>query len=91
MTSLESKNEMEVMVLSDLAAICAKLAESSVVPEKLRMQARQFVAEFNALSPVRGEGTASQHFAGEALLTRIARFLPRVTEVEAVPAKVLHP
>ena len=91
MTSLESKNEMEVMVLTDLAAICAKLAENSAVPEKLRVQARQFLTEFNALSSLRGEGTASPHFAGEALLTRIARFLPRVTEVESVPAKVLHP
>jgi hypothetical protein len=49
MTSNESKNEVEVMVLSDLAAICEKLAENSIAPESLREQAREFVAEFDWL------------------------------------------
>ena len=58
---------MLVMVLTDLAAICKKLADNSVLPEELRVQARQFVAEFNFLLPFRGKGTASQLCAGEAL------------------------
>jgi len=35
MTSLESKNEMLVMVLTDLAAVCKKLGENSAVPEEV--------------------------------------------------------
>lgn len=76
---------MLVMVLTDLATICQKLADNSLLPEELRVQARQFVAEFNFLLPFRGKGTASQFCAGEALLLRIARFLPRVLEVQAEP------
>ena len=85
MTSSESNNEMLVMVLTDLAAICKKLADNSVLPEELSMQARLFVAEFDFLLPFRGKGTASQLCAGEVLLVRIARFLPRVLEVDARP------
>ena len=90
MTSTESKNEMLVMVLSDLAAICNKLAEHSAVPEELRVKARRFVLEFNSLLPVRGQGVAYEHFQGEQLLTQIARFLPRVLEVQANPAAVFR-
>lgn len=86
MTSNESKNEMLVMVLTDLAAICQKLAENSALPEELRGQAGRFVVEFNSLSPYRGRGTASQHFEAEQLIETIARFLPRVLEVRAEPA-----
>lgn len=83
MASSQSKNEMLVMVLTDLAAICQKLAENSAVPEELRMRASQFVTEFEALLPARGNGTAAEHFHGEALLIKIARFLPRVVETRA--------
>jgi len=55
MTSNEAKNEMEVMVLTDLAGICRKLAENSALTERLRVQARQFVEEFDSLLPVRGK------------------------------------
>jgi hypothetical protein len=86
MTSNESKNEMLVMVLTDLAGICKKLAENSEVPEKLRVEARKFGEEFDSLSPYRGKGTAAQHFEGERLIVAIARFLPDVLEVQARPA-----
>ena len=86
MNSMEAKNEMLVMVLTDLAGICKKLAENSAVPEALRVQARKFVEEFDSLSPYRGKGTAAQHVQGEQLLVKIARFLPRVLEVQAKPA-----
>ena len=89
MTSVEEqndeKNEMLVMVLTDLAAICNKLAENSVVPEQLRVKARESVQEFNSLLPYRGKGTAAQHAQAEHLLGKIARFLPRVLEVQAQP------
>lgn len=88
MTSSESKNEMLVMVLIDLAAICNKLADNSAVSEQLRVKAREFVTEFNSLLPVRGKGTAAEHAQGEQLLIKIARFLPRVVEVQADPATV---
>jgi hypothetical protein len=84
----EAKNEMLVMVLTDLSAICKKLTENSAVPEGLRVKAREFVTEFNALLPVRGKGTAAQHVQGEQLLMKIARFLPSVLEVQAAPATV---
>ena len=90
MPSNESKNEMLVMVLVDLAAICQKLTENSAVPEELRMKAHQFVEEFNLLLPYRGKGTDVQHFHGERLLEKIARFLPRLLEVQAQPAVVSH-
>ncbi len=86
MTSMESKNEMLVMVLTDLAGIYKKLAENSAVPEELRVKAREFGEEFDSLSPYRGKGTAAQHAQGEQLLIRMARFLPRVVDmVQAEP------
>ena len=85
MTSMESKNKMLVMVLTDLAGICKKLAENSAVSETLREQARNFGEEFDSLLPYSGKGTPAQHAQGETLLLRIARFLPRV--VEAVQAR----
>ena len=88
MPSNESKNEMLVMVLTDLAAICRKLAENSAVPEALRLKARHLVEEFNLLEPYRGKGTADQHFEGEQLMEKIARFLPRLLEVQAKPATI---
>ena len=88
MTSNQAKNEMLTMVLADLAAICQKLAENSALPEKLRLEACQFADEFNSLLPVRGKGTAAEHAQGERLLIKVARFLPRVLEVQAEPATV---
>lgn len=86
MVTKESKNEMLVMVLTDQAAICQKLVDNSAVPEGLRVQARDLEGEFNSLLPVRGKGTAAQHYEGEQLIIRITRFLPRVIEVRAEPA-----
>jgi len=85
MTSNDAKNEMLVSVLTDLAEICKKLADNSAVPETLRVQARQFVVEFNSLAPYRSKGTPAQHAQGEALLVRIARFLPTILQVQAEP------
>jgi hypothetical protein len=82
----EEKNEMLVMVLIDLAGICRKLEENSAVPAELRTQAGKYAAEFDVLLPHRGKGTPIQHDQGEALLTKIARFLPRLLEVQAKPA-----
>jgi hypothetical protein len=79
---------MLVGVLIDLAAICQKLSESSALPEDLRGKARQLVEEFNLLLPYRGKGTEVQHFHGEKLLEQMARFLPRVLEVQAEPAVI---
>jgi len=87
MASNEAKDEMLVMVVSDLAAICKKLAEDSVVPDELRVKARQFVEEFNSLLPARGEGSRAEHAAGEHLLVSMARFLPRLLEVHAQPVR----
>jgi hypothetical protein len=86
MSSSQSKNEMLVMVLIDLAAICRKLTENAAVPEELRVKAHEFEEEFNSLLPVRGKGTAAEHVQGEQLLIKIARFLPRLLEVRAEPA-----
>jgi hypothetical protein len=71
------------MVLTDLAGICKKLAENSEVPENLRLEARRFGEEFDALSPYRGRGTAYQHAQGEMLMAKMARFLPKLLEVQA--------
>ena len=81
MTTMESKNEMLVMVLIDLAGICKKLADNSAVPDSPREEARKFEDEFDSLLPHRGKGTPAQHAQAETLLIRIARFLPRVVEM----------
>ena len=91
MATNESKNEMLVMVLIDLAGICRKLEENSAAPSELRTQAGQLVAEFDELLPRRGKGTPAEHAKGEQLLVKIARFLPRVLEVGARPASVSTP
>jgi len=84
MISLESKSEMILMVLTDLAATCKKLAEHSAAPEELRTQARKFVEDFNALlQSCQRRGTALQREECEDLLFAITRFLPSVLEVEA--------
>ena len=70
---------MEVMVLKDLAEIRQKLAEHPGATEKVRVRARQFVEEFDVL--LCGKDTQAQHFGGETLLIRIARFLPSTLEM----------
>ena len=86
MTSNQAKNEVEVMVLSDLAAICKKLAGNSAVPERLREQASEFAKEYDSLMPHKGKGDAAIHFQAESLLIRITRFLPRILELQPWPA-----
>ena len=86
MTSNDAKNEMLVMVLTDLAGICKKLIENSAVPENLRVKAREFGEEFDTLAPHRGKATPAIHAQAEHLLIQIARFLPRVVEVQAMPS-----
>src|SRR5215467_7219958 len=88
MSSNESKNEMLVMVLIDLAAICQKLTENPVVPEHIRGKARHLVEEFNVLLPHRGQGKEAHHFNGERLIEKMARFIPSVLEVQAQPTVV---
>ena len=79
------------MVVSDLAAICKKLAENSIVPSNLRAQARQLVEEFDLLLPARGKGTVSEHAQGEVLLVKMARFLSRVIEIQSGAADAANP
>jgi hypothetical protein len=90
MTPNAAKNEVEAMVRSDLAAICKKLAGNSAVPEELRMSARGLAEEFDSLLSVRGKGRPSEHFEAEveggALLIRMARFLPRILDVQSWPS-----
>ena len=71
-----AKNTVEVMVLSDLAAICMKLAENSAVPVRLREQAGELVQEFEWLVSNRDKSDAAMHLRGEHLLARMARFWP---------------
>ena len=47
------KNEMLVMVLTHLAAICQKLAENSAVPEELRVHGRRFGRSSTTAEPDR--------------------------------------
>ena len=90
MASNEAKNEVQTMVLSDLAAICQKLAENSAVPEMLRERADELFKEFNLLVPYRGKCDAEVHFRAERLLTKMARFLPRILELETWPEDASH-
>lgn len=87
MTSIEitnaAKNEMKVMVLMDLAALCKKLADNPAITKEMRAKARHFVEKYNLLEPYRGKGDHSQHFEGEQLIDQITRFLPRVLEIKS--------
>jgi hypothetical protein len=76
---------MLVEVVIDLAAICKKVAKNPAVPETLRSQASEYVQECEALLPARGKGTPAEHFQGETLLIKMARFLPQLLEVRAMP------
>jgi hypothetical protein len=82
-----ARNEMKVMVVSDLAAICKKVAENSAVPDNLGATASDLVAEYEALLPARGRGNPAKKAAGEGLLFKMSRFLPRlISEVQSWPA-----
>jgi hypothetical protein len=83
MASNDEKNELLVEVLTALAGICRKMAIHPAVPIKVREQASQLVQEFEELLPARGQGTPYEHLEGEQLITRMARFIPRVLDVEA--------
>jgi hypothetical protein len=74
---------MKVMVVCDLAAICTKVADTPAVPDHLRATARDLVTEFEALLPARGKGNPTEHAAGEDLLIKMSRFLPRLVEVQS--------
>lgn len=89
MATNDEKNEMLVMVLTDLAGICKKLTKNSAVPEELRVQATKYAEDFDLLLPHKGKGTPLAHAQGEELLAKMARFLPRLLEVYAEP-RVAH-
>ena len=78
--SLEEKYEMKLMVLTDLAAVCKKLSDSSAITEDQRVQVRHFVDVYNQLVPFYGEGTPEVVFEAHKLLIQMARFLPNVVE-----------
>ena len=80
MASLQEKNAMKRMVLTDLAALCKKLSDSSAITEDQCLRLRQFVEEYNSLTPFSGKGIPDKVFAGEKLLIKIARFLPEIAE-----------
>jgi hypothetical protein len=86
MDSNAAMNEMKVVVLSDLAAICKKLAENSAVPDEMRVHARELVREFELLLPDRGKGTPFEHFLAEKLMNKMALFLERIAKVQSRPA-----
>ena len=50
-----ARNEVKVMVVMDLAAICRKLSENSVVLNNLRVEARELVDEFDSVLPLVGK------------------------------------
>jgi hypothetical protein len=85
MDSNKAKNEMKVTVLIELAAICRKVAENSHLPNNLRLQARQLVEEFDLLLPARGKGSPSKHAQGQVLIIKMARFLPKICEIQSWP------
>jgi hypothetical protein len=77
---MTAKDQVKVMVLSDLATICKKLAGEAAVLEPLRVRAAQFVEEYNSLLEDQAASTTFEHFKGEELLIEIARFLPRIAD-----------
>jgi hypothetical protein len=81
MTSLESKHQLIVMVLTDLAATCKMLSEHSAAPGHLQIRARQFVNDFNALSSSPQPIDAALQQEAQDLLVQIVQFLPNVLDV----------
>jgi len=76
-TTWAPDDDVQVLVLLELITLCKKIAENPTVKKDLRVQAIGFVTEGNSLVPCRGRSTNLEHFEGEKLLSRIARFLPR--------------
>ena len=58
-----------------------RLADDPALLEELRVQAGKFVDEYESLLEYRGTSNNAQHNAGEQLLVRIARFLPKIVEM----------
>jgi hypothetical protein len=81
-----ARNELKVMVVMDLAAICKKVADNPAVPDDLREEARELIEEFDYLLPFRGRGDPGQHEWGETLLVKMARFLPKMNQIQSWPA-----
>jgi hypothetical protein len=67
-----------MMIRSDLAALCQKLAENPVVPKRLRAEALGFVESCNSLLPYRSTANREAHFEREQLVFRITGFLPNI-------------
>jgi hypothetical protein len=87
-TMMTSRDDVELMILSDLAALCKKLAHNPIVPERVRAEALGFVENYNSLRPYEGTGSRPIHFDTEGLVIQITRFLPNVTQAldaESVP------
>jgi hypothetical protein len=58
---MPSRDEVEMMILSDLAAICTKLADNPIVPGELPARLQAFIGEYDSLLP--NQGTRSAHFS----------------------------
>jgi hypothetical protein len=84
-SSNQSKNELKVLVLIDLAAICEKVADHPSTPEELRVKALGFVSRFKSLVAVRGKGDPAEHAEGEMLLIQISRFLGLIADIASRP------
>jgi hypothetical protein len=80
MASLQEKNAMKRVVLAELAELCKKLSDNSAITEDQRLRLRQFVEQYNSLTPFSGKGIPDKVFEGEKLLIKIARFLPEIAE-----------
>jgi len=85
-THTQNRNELKVLVLTDLVEICKKVAENSRATKDVREKAGQLVAKFNSLVPYRGKGDVDQHFQAEKLLIQIGRFLPEIAALQSWPA-----
>lgn len=77
-TEMTTKDDVKLMVLSDLAALCKKIAEQPTITKELRAQAQQFAGEYESLAPLADTSTNRRHFEEEQLLNQIARFLPKI-------------
>jgi hypothetical protein len=83
----KARNKMQGIVESDLAAICKKVADNSDLPDHLRAKSRDLVQEFEAYSKNAAKDDSIRpeikREVGEALLVKMARFLPELTEDHA--------
>jgi|SRR5215469_8040335 len=84
-THPQNRNELKVLVLTDLAEICKKVAENSSATKHVRQKAGQFVAKFDSLVPYRGKGNVDQHLEAEKLIIQIARFIPEIAAMQSLP------